>query len=579
MSDRTPAPVPADGGLAARAGRAGETGGPAETSPNEVGSPVAPRSEEPMIIQGGMGVGVSGWPLASAVSRAGQLGVVSGTAIEVVHARRLADGDLGGHLRRAYASFPVPGVAERVIERYFRPSGRSAGESYDKVEKFTLRPSRGLQELTVLSSYAEVWLAREGHGGPVGVNLLQKIQLPTVHTLYGAMLAGVAAVLMGAGVPSAIPALLRGLASGERVGYSIDVERPAEVQDPVAAELVFDPTELFSGAEVPGVPSFYAIVASHTLATFLGRDPVTRPDGFVVEGPTAGGHNAPPRRSKERDERGQPVYGPRDVVDLEVVAAQGLPFWMAGGYGTPQGLVTALSEGAQGIQVGSAFACCEESGMAPELRDQIRQHAAEGTLSVLTDVRASPTGFPFKLVELEGSLSEGSVRARRERVCNLGYLRVAFTDTEGNIGYRCAAEPVANYLRKGGDPADTEGRVCLCNGLLATADYPQLWHGEPEPPVVTGGDAMADVVRALSPDGVPYHAADVIEHLLSGLDGPRLPASDSAVGLAATEPARSVDRAASANADTARVTTQDPSARRDGEVLVAGSSSDAGPTL
>ena len=28
---------------------------------------------------------------------------------------------------------------------------------------------------------------------------------------------------------------------------------------------------------------------------YLARDEVTRPDGFVVEAPTAGGHNAPPR--------------------------------------------------------------------------------------------------------------------------------------------------------------------------------------------------------------------------------------------------------------------------------------------
>ena len=36
----------------------------------------------PGIIQGGMGIGVSGWRLARAVSSHGQLGVVSGTAVE-----------------------------------------------------------------------------------------------------------------------------------------------------------------------------------------------------------------------------------------------------------------------------------------------------------------------------------------------------------------------------------------------------------------------------------------------------------------------------------------------------------------
>lgn len=60
----------------------------------------------PRIIQGGMGVGVSSWQLARAVAEAGQLGVVSGTALDVVVARRLQDGDPGGHVQRALAQFP-----------------------------------------------------------------------------------------------------------------------------------------------------------------------------------------------------------------------------------------------------------------------------------------------------------------------------------------------------------------------------------------------------------------------------------------------------------------------------------------
>src|SRR5436309_2447589 len=39
---------------------------------------------QPKIIQGGMGVAVSGWKLARAVAMAGQLGVVSGTGLAYV---------------------------------------------------------------------------------------------------------------------------------------------------------------------------------------------------------------------------------------------------------------------------------------------------------------------------------------------------------------------------------------------------------------------------------------------------------------------------------------------------------------
>ena len=67
-------------------------------------------SNWPQIIQGGMGVAVSDWRLARAVSQQGQLGVVSGTALDVVLARRLQLGDPEGHLRRAMSEFPFQGV-------------------------------------------------------------------------------------------------------------------------------------------------------------------------------------------------------------------------------------------------------------------------------------------------------------------------------------------------------------------------------------------------------------------------------------------------------------------------------------
>ena len=80
---------------------------------------------QPVIIQGGMGVAVSGWKLARAVSSAGQLGVVSGTAIDTVMVRRLQDGDEGGHVRRALSEFPFPQMARRILDRYFIEGGKA----------------------------------------------------------------------------------------------------------------------------------------------------------------------------------------------------------------------------------------------------------------------------------------------------------------------------------------------------------------------------------------------------------------------------------------------------------------------
>src|SRR6266702_1094287 len=143
--------------------------------------------QPPAVIQGGMGVAVSSWQLANAVSSRGQLGVVSGTALDVVLARRLQDGDRSGDMRRAIEKFPDQEMAGRVLDRYLHVTGRAPGQPYRPVPKLTLHFSRAGQELTVLANFVEVWLAKEGHDGVVGVNFLEKIQMATPFAALGAM--------------------------------------------------------------------------------------------------------------------------------------------------------------------------------------------------------------------------------------------------------------------------------------------------------------------------------------------------------------------------------------------------------
>ena len=164
--------------------------------------------QHPLIIQGGMGVGVSNWVLAKAVSMRGQLGVVSGTCVDSLLVRRLQDGDLGGHVRRAMEHFPIPGVAADVLGRYVLPEGRAAEEPDKAVPMYKQVVSKVRHQLTMLANYCEVRLAKEGHDGVVGINLLTKVQMPNLGSLYGAMLAGVDYVLMGAGIPKEIPGVL-----------------------------------------------------------------------------------------------------------------------------------------------------------------------------------------------------------------------------------------------------------------------------------------------------------------------------------------------------------------------------------
>ena len=178
----------------------------------------------PQIIQGGMGVAVSNWRLANAVSRTGQLGVVSGTGMDTVLVRRLQDGDPGGHMRRAMERFPIPGVAHEVLRRYFNPTGRAAGTPYKLLPMYKHVVSAARQRGTILANFVEVALATEGHDGPVGINLLTKVQMPNMPSLYGAMLAGVNVVLMGAGIPREIPGILDAFAEHRAATMRFDVD-------------------------------------------------------------------------------------------------------------------------------------------------------------------------------------------------------------------------------------------------------------------------------------------------------------------------------------------------------------------
>jgi NAD(P)H-dependent flavin oxidoreductase YrpB (nitropropane dioxygenase family) len=480
----------------------------------------------PVIIQGGMGVGISSWMLAQAVASRGQLGVVSGTALDVSLVRHLNNGDPDGHYRRAMAAFPVQEYVAEALERFFRPEGRG-GEPYTPLKMFTMTLDRERARLLALANFVEVYLAREGHSGPVGINFLTKIQFPNLPSLYGAMLAGVNYVLMGAGIPRDIPGALDRMARHEPASMHIDVAGADGSPDEM---LHFDPRSIWDGEPVElARPAFLPIIASNSLATMMAKKASGRIDGFIVEGPTAGGHNAPPRGPKQLNERGEPIYGERDVLDLHKLGELGLPFWVAGGAGSPERLEEARAQGAAGIQVGTLFAYADESGLRSDLKARVIQLALEGKVDVLTDDRASPTGFPFKVVTLGDSMSEAAVYERRERVCDMGYLRTPYRREDGRIRFRCASEPVDTYLKKGGALEDTVGRKCLCNSLLANLGLGQVREGEAgeELPLLTSGDDLVNLGRFLQ-GRTSYTAADVMDYLLA------TPAGAAAAPLAPT---------------------------------------------
>lgn len=504
------------------------------------------------LIQGGMGVYISNWRLARAVAaeRPGEtVGMVSGTALDVVYVRLLQLGDPGGHVRRAFAAFDHTfgvTVGRRICDRYFVAGGKAPSARFKSSPMVTvhaqsggttiqngagasrevpLKLDTGVIELLIATGFAEVWLAKEGQSGQIFINFLNKIELPLIYVMYGAMLAGVDGVVVGAGNPDGLPALCSRLAHHDAVTRDLSV---LYQQAGETFTINFDPRQICAGALTRKPlkrPAFLAIVTLHDLAQALASSPSEAPDGFIIENHTAGGHNANPVGPLHCDALGQPIYGTRDIADLAAIQRVGKPFWLAGGYGSHEQLQAAQALGAAGVQVGSVFALAEESGMRSEYRTEIFKALRAGVddTALIRTTLVSPTGFAFKVVQLTDTLADEEIFAQRRRVCDIGLLQqvglsVASECGERTLFQRCAAGPVDGYLSKRGLARNTEERRCLCNGLLACVGLGQIKehngkHSD-EPAIITLGDQL-DGIRRLSRNGqAHYWARDVVTDIL-----------------------------------------------------------------
>ena len=335
--------------------------------------------------------------------------------------------------------------------------------------------------------------------------------MSTPAATYGAMLAGVDYVLVGCGHPGRVPGALWTLWQPDGPAGSTSTWW-------VRAPLRLGGGPARSGGGCPGAnwdgPSSSP---SSPPTCWLPTLPVTPPPA-----PTALWSRAP-WRAATVPRRGARLSWTRRASRFTAFVTwptstrwrpSGLPYWLAGGYASPALLAEALRAGAAGVQVGSAFALCEESGLLASIKRAAIEHALAADLPVRADPRSSPTGFPFKLADLPGTVAEAQVYESRERVCDVGYLRAVYVKPGTEIGYRCPAEPVPTYLRKGGKMAETVGRCCLCNGLIAAIGLGQRRrHGTVEPPIVTLGQDLSFLPELLSPGRQSYTAADVVAYL------------------------------------------------------------------
>lgn len=465
----------------------------------------------------------------------GGLGVVSGTALEIVYPRILQDGDPGGNVKRAFTELvrrqpSLAGPVWELYNKYYIEGGRAPGTPYKpvapcrltRIENFKPGPDsfwelpREMQVLVLAANFAEVWLAKEGHDKPVGINFLRKVERPLPWALYGAMLAGAAYVLVGAGSPDEIPAMIEKLSRHEPTAMSFKVYGSRSDSGNFYATV--RPETLLGGtAPALEAPKFLAIVSSFGLADALAGNPATRPYGFVVEGSEAGGHSAAPAKMRF-DAAGQPllVYTEQDQADIGAIAGIGLPFWLAGSYGSPARLREARALGASGVQLGTLFALSGQSGTAPALRSKVMKLLAAGELKV-SNTMVSPTGFPFKVAQVPGTISDPAVYQARKRTCDVGLLQVNYLTPAGELGYRCPAEAVEAFTAKGGRVQNTVGRVCLCNALIAACGFPQVRaDGYVEPPIVTLGenlDSAKQLVDALPPGQESYTVGKAMLYL------------------------------------------------------------------
>ncbi|PKO12467.1 MAG: 2-nitropropane dioxygenase [Chloroflexi bacterium HGW-Chloroflexi-10] len=504
------------------------------------------------LIQGGMGVYVSNWRLAKSVAMEKPgvtAGTVSGTALDVVHIRLLQLGDPGGHLRRALAAFDEKfgvEIGRTILEKYFIEGGKAPAERFRYGPKQTVHTQDGnttfpmqsglsapiylaldeeLIELLIATSFAEVWLAKEGHAGNIFINFLNKVEIPLIFAMYGAMLAGVDGIVVGAGNPDGLPAVCTQLAQHATVAHELSVLYRESGESFI---LPFDPRLIAAGklARTPlKRPAFLAIVSLENLVNALVQSPSQAPDGFIIEHHTAGGHNAAPQGPMKKDELGQPIYSELDEPDLIAIRQTEKPFWLAGGYGSQARLQLALNAGAVGVQTGSIFAMAEESGISPTHRIAIFNELKKGTpdSALVQTSLYSPTGFPFKVAQLNNTLADDEVYEARRRLCDLGFLQqrgLTKADENGSrrMFQRCSAAPIQDFVSKRGLPFNTDGKRCLCNGLLSGVGLGQMGtqsgdHAE-EPAIVTLGNNL-DGIRRLSRQGqAQYWAKNVVEDIL-----------------------------------------------------------------
>ena len=202
-----------------------------------------------------------------------------------------------------------------------------------------------------------------------------------------------------------------------------------------------------------GNPSLYTsllkshgIVVVHVIANtkFALKAIEAGVDAIVAEGFEAGGHNG-----KEETTTFCLIPQIREICKIPLIAA--------GGIATGAGILAAMSLGADGVQIGSGFAVCEESSAHPLFKQRVieaKEGDTELTLKKLTPVRMLKNELYQKLndaIQQNSSPEQlreilGKGRAKR------GILEGDLVEGELEIGQISALlkdiKPVSVYMKE-----------------------------------------------------------------------------------------------------------------------------------
>ncbi|MFV0516637.1 MAG: nitronate monooxygenase [Aminipila sp.] len=258
------------------------------------------------IFQGGMGIGVSMWKLASAVAKCGGVGVISGAQ--------------PGYLEEDFYQDPLAANV-RAIKREV--------------------------------SLAVAAVKDVPGAGPIGVNMMC-VARNYEDITKAAIEAGAKVIISGAGLPTSLPGVTK-------------------------------------GKDVKLIP----IVSSARAAALIIRSWTKKhnrmPDGFVFEGPRAGGHLG--FKEEQLEIADENFYKTIMEIKAEIANIPECKLIVGGGIFSKEDVEKALSYGADGVQLGTRFVATEECD-AP---DSFKQAYVDCTQSDIAIIK-SPVGMPGRAI-------------------------------------------------------------------------------------------------------------------------------------------------------------------------------------